>query len=224
LLAEEAEIPRILVPGAAATFCALGAVSADLRRDFVRSLRRRLDPASTAELAALFAALNDDARTWLSGEGDLARSVDFQHAVDMRYAGQAYELRVPLPDGAAGQALLTEAFHAAHERLYGFRDIAAPIELSTARLAIIGRVDPVALPHLARRAEPPEPRVRRPVFLGDGWVEAAVYDRAALGAEQQIAGPAIIEQEDTTTLVLSGWQVRVDDHGNLDLTREGGVP
>ena len=218
LLAEEAEIPRILVPGAAATFCALGAVSADLRRDaLVRSLRRRLDPASAAELSTLFAALNDDARTWLSGEGDLARSVDFQHAVDMRYAGQAYELRVPLPHGSAEQALLTEAFHAAHERLYGFREEEAPIEVSTARLAIIGRVAPVTLPRLAPRAEPPAPRIRRPVFLGDGWVEAAVYDRAALGAGQGITGPAIIEQEDTTTPVLPGWHARVDDYGNLDL-------
>jgi N-methylhydantoinase A len=217
LLAEEAEIPRILVPGAAATFCALGAASADLRRDFVRSLRRRLDPASAAELSTLFAALNDDARTWLSGEGDLARSVDFQHAVDMRYAGQAYELRVPLSHGSSERTLLAEAFHAAHERLYGFREEEAPIELSTARLAIIGRVAPVPLPRVAPRAEPPAPRIRRPVFLGDGWVEAAVYDRAALGAGQCITGPAIIEQEDTTTPVLPGWRARVDDYGNLDL-------
>jgi N-methylhydantoinase A len=224
LLAEEAELPRILVPGSAATFCALGAVSADLRRDFVRSLRRRLDTASAAELAALFAALNDDARAWLSGEGDLARSVDFQHAVDMRYAGQAYELRVPLPHGSADQTLLTEAFHVAHERLYGFRDEVAPIELSTARLAIIGRVDPVTLPRMTAHAEPPVPHIRRPVFLGDGWVEAAVYNRVTLGAGQRIAGPAIIEQEDTTTLVLSGWRARVDDYGNLDLAREKDVP
>jgi N-methylhydantoinase A len=219
LLAEEAEIPRILVPGAAATFCALGAVSADLRRDFVRSLRRQLDPASAAELATLFAALNDEARTWLSGEGDLACSVDFQHAVDMRYADQAYELRVPLPHGSTERTLLTEAFHAAHERLYGFRDEEASIELSTARLAIIGRVAPVTLPRLAPRAEPPAPRIRRSIFLGDGWVEAAVYDRAALGAGQCVTGPAIIEQEDTTTPVLAGWHARADDYGNLHLAR-----
>ena len=119
---------------------------------------------------------------------------------------------------------MTEAFHIAHERLYGFRDEAAPIELSTARLAIIGRVDPVTLPRMTAHAGPPEPRTRRPIFLGAGWVEAAVYDRTALGAGQSITGPAIIEQEDTTTLVLSGWRARMDDHGNLDLTREGGVP
>ncbi len=167
----------------------------------------------------MFAALNDDARAWLSGEGDLARSVDFQHAVDMRYAGQAYELRVPLSHGSAERTLLTEAFHAAHEQLYGFRDEEAPIELSTARLAIIGRVVPVTLPRLAPRAEPPAPRIRRPIFLGDGWTEAPVYDRAALGAGHCITGPAIIEQEDTTTLVLPGWNARVDDYGNLDLAR-----
>jgi N-methylhydantoinase A len=217
LLAEEAEILRILVPGPAATFCALGAVAADLRRDFVRSLRRRLNPSSAAELAALFSSLNDEARLWLAGEGDLARSVEFQYAVDMRYSGQAYELRVGLPHGAAGPADIAEAFHAAHERLYGFRDLQAPVELSTARLAIIGRVAPVALPRLARAIGSPVPGGRRRVFLGDGWIDAAVFDRAGLGAGHRIMGPAIIEQDDTTTPVLPGWAAHVDDHGNLDL-------
>jgi N-methylhydantoinase A len=124
-----------------------------------------------------------------------------------------------LPDGTARQSALTEAFHAAHERLYGFRDEEAPIELSTARLAIIGRVAPVTLPRLAPIAAEPVARTTRRVFLGDGWIEAAVHDRADLGAGQCIAGPAIIEQDDTTTPVLPGWRVRVDDYGNLDLTR-----
>lgn len=218
LLAEDAEIPHVVVPGAAATFCALGAVAADLRRDFVRSLRRRLDPESTAALAALFVALKQEADSWLVGEGGLARSVAVRRAVDMRYGGQASELRVEIPDGEVAMPILEEAFHAAHERLYGFRDETAPIELGTGRLAMIGRVEPIDMPRIEAAATPPEPRAVREIFLGR-WQRASIYDRAALRAGHQVAGPAIIEEEDTTTVVLPGWQADVDLYGNIHLKR-----
>lgn len=219
LLAEDAEIASIVVPVAAATFCALGAAAADLRRDFAQSLRRRLDQAGVAALAELFAAMTAQARRWLEGEGDLAQRTEFRHAVDMRYGGQAYELTVPL-DGADGSAAdVAAVFHREHERLYGFRDTEAPIELGTVRLAVIGRVAPVALPHLPASEEQPIPAGHRRVYLEAGWTQAAVFDRAALRAGQHLAGPAIIEQADTTTLVLPGWSLRVDQFGNLHLAR-----
>jgi N-methylhydantoinase A len=219
LLAEDAEIPRIIVPTEAATFCALGAVAADLRRDYARSLRRRLDADGAAALAALFTALADEAQHWLAGEGGLAQHAEFRHAVDMRYGGQAYELTVPLTDATDDIAALAEAFHREHERLYGFRDTEAPIELGTARLAVIGRVAPVPLPRLAESASPSRPRETRRVHLESGWTEAAIYDRTELAAGGRLAGPAIIEQEDTTTLILPGWHLVVDAFGNLDIAR-----
>ncbi len=81
LLAEEADIPRIVVPVAAATFCALGAAAADLRRDYARSLRRPLDAESAVALAARFAAMTREAEAWLAGEGGLAERTEFRHAV-----------------------------------------------------------------------------------------------------------------------------------------------
>jgi N-methylhydantoinase A len=222
LLATEAAIGRVVIPGAAATFCALGAAGADLRRDFARSLHRRLDATGAAQLAEIFAALEREARDWLEGEGRLAGKVELQYGADMRYGGQAYELRVALDQGNGRFAveILAEAFHHAHERLYGFRDTEAPIELGTARLAIIGRVERIEMPRIPPGTGQARPAAHRPVFLGEGWIDAAIYSRAALGAGDRLNGPAIIEQEDTTTLVLPGWQVRVDDFGNLHLARE----
>ena len=219
LLAEDAEIPLIVIPPAAATFCALGAVTADLRRDFARSLRRRLDRDSAAACATVFAALQAEAEAWLVGEGGLALSTEYRFAIDMRYGGQAYELPVSLAGGDLSEAALAEAFHAAHAALYGFRDPAAPVELGTVRLAIIGRVALVAAPGVAAIATPPVPVGTRPVWLGAGWVAAALYPRAALGAGQCIRGPAVIGQADTTTPVLPGWSARVDGFGNLCLRR-----
>lgn len=219
MLAEEAEIDHVIVPVAAATFCALGAVSADLRRDYARSLRRKLDAESAQALGDLFQAMADEAATWLAGEGGLALQTETRHAVDMRYGGQAYELTVPLPRATSSPDALAQAFHAEHERLYGFHDDAAPIELGTARLSLIGRVAPVDLPRLERSGEPPAVRGARRVFLGDDWIDAAVYDRAALRDGQTLRGPAIVEQDDTTTLVLPGWRMNVDGFGNLHLHR-----
>jgi N-methylhydantoinase A len=219
LLAAEAGIGEILVPRAAATFCALGAAAADLRRDFARSLRRRLDAAGVALLDRRLHAMEEEARDWLAGEGRMARAVTFRRAADMRYIGQAYELRVPLDDVALTPEATAEAFHRVHEQLYGFRDTAAAIDCGTARLAIIGETDPILLPPLAARSEAPVPRSHRRAFLGEDWVEASVFARDELMAGQRIAGPAIIEQSDTTTPVLAGWTAAVDALGNLRLTR-----
>nr|WP_305123296.1 hydantoinase/oxoprolinase family protein [Roseomonas sp. GC11] len=219
LLAEEAGLATVLVPAGAATFCAFGAVSADLRRDYARSLRRRLDAEGAALLAARLAALEEEARGWLAGEGGLAQDATLRRAADMRYAGQAYELRVPLDGVAPEPAALAEAFHAVHEQLYGFRDRTATVEVGTARLAIIGQVAPVPLPELPAATQPLPPAATRAVFLGEGWVRAAVHDRASLRAGHVIAGPAIIEQADTTTPILPGWRAVVDGLGNLGLER-----
>lgn len=219
LLAEEAGIGEILVPGAAATFCALGAAAADLRRDFARSLRRRLDASGADLLAGRLELLEEEAYAWLAGEGGLARAAQFRRAVDMRYAGQAYELRVRLDGVALTPETLAEAFHQVHEQLYGFRDLEAAIDIGTARLAIIGTVEPILLPALAVGTGRPAPHSIRPVFLGHRWVETPVYTRSDLAAGDQLLGPAIIEQSDTTTLVLAGWVVTVDALANLRLAR-----
>lgn len=221
LLAEEAGIGRVVIPPAAGTFCALGAVSADLRRDFVRSLRMELSSDNARRLATTLAGLADEGRAWLAAEGDLADSIVISRAADMRYAGQAYELHVSLDHLSETPSCeaIAEAFHQEHERVYGFRDPAAPVQVTTARLAVVGRTPPVRLPRVAATDEAPVPRSSRPVFLAGAWRDAAVYDRYALQAGQSFTGPAIVEQEDTTVVVLPGWAATLDVSGNLHLTR-----
>ncbi|MTH33739.1 hydantoinase/oxoprolinase family protein [Paracoccus limosus] len=214
-LAEEADIPHVIVPPAAGTFCAMGAAGADLRRDFVRSLRLPLAPETGQLLRDSFAALQAEGEAWLEQESAPGRPRRFERGADLRYKGQAYELRVTL-DGLSPEAV-AEAFHSEHERIYGFRDSAAAIEIGTVRLAAIGPADPLATP--VAGAAGAAPRTQRRIFHRGLWTEAAVYSRAALGAGAEFAGPAIVEQEDTTTVVLPGWNARVDAAGNLHLQR-----
>ncbi|AYD03958.1 N-methylhydantoinase A (plasmid) [Neorhizobium sp. NCHU2750] len=219
LLAEEAGIGRVVIPPAAGTFCALGAAAADLRRDFVRSLRRAVDDESAALMLDVMKELEDEGSAWLDREGNAGQTRRFERGADMRYAGQAYELRVKLDENARDSASICEAFHLEHERIYGFRDTQTEVELGTVRLAVVGVTENITQPEIAPGSGKPSPKGERPLFRKGKWLSAGVYDRSALGAGDRITGPAIIEQDDTTTVLLPGWSARADALGNLHLER-----
>ncbi|MCW5298665.1 hydantoinase/oxoprolinase family protein [Herbaspirillum lusitanum] len=220
-LAEEAGLAHVVIPLKPGTFCALGAATADLRRDFVRSLRVTLDDRAANDVDAIWNELETSAREWLQQQGvGGTGQPSLRPALDMRYAGQAYELNValphPLPSPLQADYLI-EAFHREHERLYGFRDEQAPVDISTIRLAIVGHlVTAAGAPRFAGTGTAVA-HSRRQVFLRGGWHEAQIYKRDALGAGDVLDGPAVIEQEDTTILVLPGWRGRTDALGNLHL-------
>ena len=225
LLAEEAGLTAVAVPTAPGTFCALGAVLADVRRDYVRTVRRLIGPAAGpedgwAEVAGAVAVLEAEARSWIAREGDLVGACDIVLSLNLRYQAQAYELEVVVPadlreglDAATACAL----FHREHERRYGFREDAVAIQTAALRLGVIGRIAPVTLPE----ASPAQPRPRgtRTVWHAGAPVRAEVYDRADVGAAATIPGPAIVEQLDTTTFVLPGWEARADHLGALHIAR-----
>ncbi|MCV9907927.1 hydantoinase/oxoprolinase family protein [Brucella sp. HL-2] len=219
LLAEEVGIARIVVPPAAGTFCALGAAAADLRRDFVRSLRKELDEATAATLAETFETLATEGNDWLDQEGEQSIGRLFEKAADMRYVGQAYELRVALNDVDTDVDAISEAFHREHERIYGFRDSTAEVELGTARLAVIGVTPDLAAQEFPTGAGKPEIKGNRRLFHKGAWLDADIYDRLSFRANDQVCGPAIIEQDDTTTILLPGWIANCDKAGNLHLER-----
>jgi N-methylhydantoinase A len=219
LLAEEIGIRRLLIPPAAGTFCALGAVTADLRRDFVRTLRCPLNADSARLLQNVFAELMAEGADWLDQEGS-SQGRRIERAVDMRYLGQAYELRVPLNDDCREAGSVAEAFHREHERIYGFRDIKSEVELGAARLATVGETAKLARQDVTVGRGNPTPKEERLLFRKGAWLAASVYLRAALGAGDTISGPAIVEQDDATTILLPGWIGRVDTAGNLRLERQ----
>jgi N-methylhydantoinase A len=148
-------------------------------------------------------------------------AVSVRYFADVCYAGQGYHLEVPIePDAAEPFRALTAAFYAAHDRTYGYAP-QAPIRLVNLRsvhtAAGLEKLQedewtPADGDALIRRTGILLPERRAPV-------EAAVYDRAAMKAGDAFEGPAIVEQDDTTTLITPGWRGRVDSHGNLVLER-----
>jgi N-methylhydantoinase A len=224
MLAEEARLSAVLVPFAPSTFCALGAILADVKRDFVRSLRIRLWPEKAEATARLHAALTElsaEARAWVAEESEALRGHSLAATTEMRYAGQSFELTVDWDAGTFAHPTpeaICELFHRAHEAIYGFRDTASAVELTALRVRVTGQVEPIALPDAPSRPTASSVGTRR-VFAAAGWQNWPVWDRGVLGRGARIAGPAIVEQEDSTLVLLPGWRAEVDLRGNLELRR-----
>ena len=145
----------------------------------------------------------------------------------MRYRRQAYEINLHLPDERLAEmhrASVAESFHALHEKLYGRRDESGVIEFVTLVVTATGNSRRLVHAPLERGDGSTE-HARKPahrVFFRDaGLVECACYDRALLRAGDELAGPALIEAVDSTTVVPPAWRVRCDAVGNLMIAREG---
>jgi N-methylhydantoinase A len=222
-LARELDMKRVLVPRNPGILCAMGLLLTDLRADFAST---RLTPLATglAPLAAAFTTLGAQAEAWFAQEGIAPEARRLHRSVDMRYAGQNYELSIPLPPGEWGPATLpalAEGFAQAHQRMYGFIAAEEPVQLVTFRIEAIGGVRQAVL--RPRPLTGPDATGaladERQVWLPEagGAVTLPVYARERLAPGNMLAGPAIIEQMDSTTVVLPGMNARVDAHDNLIL-------
>ena len=226
LLAEEVGIATLIIPLAAGTFCALGALIADVKRDFVRSLRLEIGIDDDGTVWDAVTTLESEALDWVASEGEILSRYRLQHRADMRYAGQGFDLAVDFhAEAVTGRdtAALIERFHREHEKHYGFRDLDSAVEITTLRVRAIGEVPPIELPTIAAGSEPPKAVGSRSVWHQGNWSDVPVYRRDRLAAGHVINGPAIIEQPDTTVWILGGWNVSADSKGNL-LARKAGQP
>lgn len=218
MLAAEAGLGKLAVPPAAATFCALGAAMADVRREFVRGLGHIRITALGEMLWQNWQILEASAREWLECENVALISHRLIHSLDMRYAGQSFSITTEIPAAvraACDVAGVAEAFHRVHEAIYGFRETDALIEAVTQRLSIIGEVPKLDLPTLATGQPRPRPNGRRRVFHNGAWLEAAIYRREQFGAGSQATGPAVIEQDDTCLWLPPGWEMTTNPLGVL---------
>lgn len=223
-LAKELEIRRVLVPRNPGILCAMGLLLTDLRADFAATRLTPLDKDALGPMEAAFAALEAQAAQWFAQEHIAEGARKLTRTVDVRYAGQNYELAVPLPEGGFGPATIAaiaEGFCAAHQRMYGFLAEEEPVQLVTFRVEATGlvrkaelRAKPLAGPDAAAALES-----RRDVWLPEagGFVAVPVYARDRLLPGNRLAGPAIVEQMDSTTVILPGQAGRIDAYDNLIL-------
>ena len=221
-LAAEMGMAEVLVPEAPGVLAAFGLLAAAIEHHHARTLQARTDVADLAAVNRCLAELDAAGRARMHEEGVAAADVHVAYTADMRYVGQAYELEVPIAAPVAAERVpdIVAAFHAVHERVYGYARTQQTVEFVNFRAVHTYRLPrPVVRPSAQAHGRLDDARVgeRRAYF--DGFVSAAIYERARLPLGARLAGPAIVEQMDTTTVIPPGVTAVVDDAGNLRLRR-----
>ncbi|GAA2407335.1 hydantoinase/oxoprolinase family protein [Actinomadura vinacea] len=220
--------PAAIVPENPGNLSAFGLLTVDVKNDYVRTRVMRDTGLDLGAVAAAFGDLEREAATALDREGFPPARRRFARTADLRYHGQAFEVRVPAPAGPVTEDFRAEVvgrFHDAHEALYGYcyRDDPDrhPVEWVNYRVSGIGPIDR------------PRPRERPPgdgdpsralvssrrVHFGDGWTETPVYERALLAPGDVIEGPAIVQEFGSTLPLHPGFRAEADPCGNLTVTR-----
>ena len=223
-LAREMDISTVIVPPAPGTLCALGLLLTDLKSDFAKSHFSKLADLDPAQLTATYDELERQSDAWFQQEGIAHDRRSLIRSADLRYAGQNYELHVPAPPGPVSTESLDrlrQGIEAAHQRRFGFVVPDEVIELVTVRVEAVGRVERAQLQEHALQDDlrPPTPVQTREVYVSEagGMIATPVYARSDLQPDHRLEGPAIVEQMDTTTLILPDMVGRVDRHLNLIL-------
>ena len=223
-VARELGMAEVIVPPYPGILCAHGIVVSDLKENFVRTCRVRLDTSASAVLEGSARSLLEQAAAWFEAEEIPAADRRCELSLDLRYVGQNYELPVPVDadallaaaDEAVLHALVSD-FGTIHEKTYGHQDPAAPVEVVNLRCVARGVLQrPQQVADAAACTTLPEPRGHRLVWFDrSGPVQTPVFERSELQPGHEIAGPAIVQQMDTTTLLHPGSTARVDAALNL---------
>ncbi len=215
-LAEALHIGRVLIPRHPGVLSALGLTLADFVKDYSRTLMRSLDEISDDDLAQTFQPLLKQGQADIRAEGFAPDQIALTPALDLRYRGQSFELTVAIDDFDPQEA--AKRFFAAHRRRYGYAREQEPVELVNIRVTARGiRPQPNA-PAIdpASNLDPAPARVGETVLHFDGNEHPTpIYQRAFLLTGHQLLGPALIVQQDATTVVPHGWSGKVDGWGNL---------
>jgi N-methylhydantoinase A len=220
-VAEILGLPLVLCPQRASVLSAFGLLTAPVAFDFVRTQNEPMDRLDWERVDAFFAEMEAEGRDILRASGVAEEKVTVRATCDMRYAGQAHELNVALPAGQLGAesvAAITGAFEEAYRRLYSLTLERLPLEIINWRLVVSAERPRVALAPIR------DANGHRQALKGhrwayfpevDGYRETPVYDRYQFHAGFRLAGPALVEENETTTVIPPGWAAEVDRHGTL---------
>ncbi|WP_137125018.1 hydantoinase B/oxoprolinase family protein [Roseomonas sp. HF4] len=217
-------VTEVLVPPASGAASALGFLAAPLAFEQSRSLISPLGPeADWPALNGALAALEQGGRERLAGAGVAAAAMRVERSAEMRLVGQLHQIAVPLPDGALDAARLPElraAFAETYARLYTRVVEGAAIEVLSLRVRVIGPDPGIAVTGAVAGGDTGGAALkgRRPAWFDGAFSDTPVYDRYRLAPGTRIAGPAIIEEREATTIVAPGDTLEVDAVRNLRIT------
>jgi N-methylhydantoinase A len=200
-----------------------GLLVADIEHEEVATFIAKTTEVSPKDIARVLNGLREACERKRKGVGISLTKLQIRISAEMRYIGQSYELEVPFPEGE-GEIIhdtirkVTERFHEVHQNVYQHSIPTLPVEFVAFR--VVYSQEPALIPKLnkldANLRKEISPKSRQAYFDEyHGFVDTRVYDRATLAVGQKLAGPAVIEQADTTTVIYPNQVAEVDEWGNL---------
>ena len=223
-LAETMEIPRVIVPKFAASFCAWSMFALDIGRGYVRSYISSTDTAKPDVINRLYEEMINEAVEEFTPLKIPRNSIRISKSAEVRYNEQFYNIEVPLPEGTITSTEIVQMvdhFHKKHEEAFGFSMRFSPVEFRNLRIL-------ASVPHPKIKVKAIELgtedcsaafKRKRDCFFGTGYVETPIYDSARLKYKNVIPGPAVIEEVTTTVVIPKTFKCTVDKYGNYVLTR-----
>ncbi len=215
-IAREVGVRRVIIPQHPGHFSAFGMLYADFRYDLVETVVTPIASVDMADLAARFGRLEAEGASRVNALGLPVESIRFVRYVEMRYRRQEYTVKFGLPASVDSREALSALFLDAYKRRYGHASKDLDIELVTLRLVTAGRTDqpqPEQTAHTSGAVA--QPRQRDVWFQGTGRTTCRVWKRADLAAGTEIHGPALIEENASTTVITPGDVARIDEFGNI---------
>lgn len=222
-IAREIGIGRIIIPRAPGHFCAFGMLFSDLRYDFVRTWFKRLAEVSFEEAERIYQSLIAQGRAAVESSPARSSEVAVEYAADMRYVGQEHAVTITLPASLfrrGDREGIKQRFDQVHEQRYGTSAPSEPAEIVSLRATVSGVMKKPKLERIPSGGRVPRVSARRGsrgVYFAEAGkvVKTPVYARAELAAGNHILGPALVEEHASTTVLLPGDRLVVDDFGNL---------
>lgn len=216
-IASHLKMPRVIIPQNAGVFSSLGLLLADSIKDYSKSLLKPLDEVTESELSRQVAQMARRGLRDMEKEGFAPSQIQIVPSADLRYCGQSYEINIPY----TGRDSIEESFHRAHTRMYAYRHAGHPVEMVTIRVKAVGRTEKIPF----RKKRPGSSRPadaffgRQTIVCDRRRHRASLFKRKLLKPGNQIEGPALVVDEDSTTLLPPGWKLEVDGYENLIIER-----
>ena len=224
-VAREFNFRDILVPSAPGTLCALGSLCCDIRAQFIKSVSVHFDKIDIDELRDDFRRLKEQAVLYMKEEGLPFNDSMVHLSLDMNYVGQAFYVDIPIFEEWLCTDRLREiesSFHKAHHQRYSHSDETAPTQIMNIRITVIGDIPKPMLKELGQSDRELKPACTRMIYYDRKLWNANVYSYGSLLYGDTVIGPAVIEHDDTTTVILDGFTATVDRYGNIVVGCKGG--
>ena len=214
------DMATVIAPPSPGVASAYGLLVADFKNDYARTSVQKPPNYDHPGMENMYRELEREAVHWLDSEAVPTDRRELTRSADLRYAHQGFEVTVELVASEVEPTSLDamlQSFHGEHQRLFGF-SLEQPVEIVTLRVTAQGHLESAGKAPLSREMGTLAEALlsQRPVYFDDtdGFVPCDIYDRARLAPGSAIAGPAILENVDSTVVIDPGWQARIDDYGN----------